>query len=57
MKLKAGINPLTASERDIAENIKKVKIVPLEAAQLPRSRSDVDFAVINATTPPAPASS
>lgn len=47
VKLKPGINPLTASERDIAVNVKKIKIVPLEAAQLPRSRADVDFAVIN----------
>ncbi len=47
VKLKPGINPLTASERDIAQNVKKVKLVQLEAAQLPRSRNDVDFAVIN----------
>ncbi|GGY28514.1 MetQ/NlpA family ABC transporter substrate-binding protein [Paludibacterium paludis] len=45
--LKPGINPLTASERDIATNAKKIKIVPLEAAQLPRARNDADFAVIN----------
>jgi D-methionine transport system substrate-binding protein len=43
VKLKPGINPLTASERDIAVNVKKLKIVQLEAAQLPRSRSDVDL--------------
>ena len=47
IKLKKGINPLTASERDIDVNLKQIKIVPLEAAQLPRSRNDVDFAVIN----------
>lgn len=47
VKLKPGINPLTASERDIAVNVKKLKIVQLEAAQLPRSRNDVDFSVIN----------
>jgi D-methionine transport system substrate-binding protein len=47
VKLKKGINPLTASERDIEVNVKKIKIVPLEAAQLPRSRADVDFAVVN----------
>ncbi len=47
VKLKPGINPLTASERDIAQNVKKVKIIPLEAAQLPRARGDADFAVIN----------
>ncbi|BAK77843.1 NLPA lipoprotein [Pseudogulbenkiania sp. NH8B] len=47
IKLKPGIDPLTASEHDIAQNLKNIKIVPLEAAQLPRSRNDVDFAVIN----------
>lgn len=47
IKLKDGINPLTASKADIAENLKNIKIVALEAAQLPRSRADVDFAVVN----------
>lgn len=47
LKLKANINPLTASKADIAENPKNIKLVELEAAQLPRARSDVDFAVIN----------
>jgi D-methionine transport system substrate-binding protein len=45
--LKANINPLKASLSDIASNHKNIKLVPLEAAQLPRSRHDVDFAVIN----------
>lgn len=45
--LKPGIDPLTASERDVEKNLKQIKIVPLEAAQLPRARSDVDFAVVN----------
>lgn len=47
LKLKDNINPLTASKNDIATNPKNLKIVELEAAQLPRARSDVDFAVIN----------
>ena len=47
VKLKANIDPLTASKNDIAENLKNIKLVELEAAQLPRARSDVDFAVIN----------
>lgn len=46
-EVKDGINPLTASKADIAENLKNIKIVELEAAQLPRSRADVDFAVVN----------
>ncbi len=45
--LKEGVNPLTASKADIAENLKNIKIVELEAAQLPRSRADVDFAIVN----------
>jgi D-methionine transport system substrate-binding protein len=45
--LKASINPLKASLTDIASNNKNIKLIPLEAAQLPRSRHDVDFAVIN----------
>ncbi|MCP1659586.1 MetQ/NlpA family ABC transporter substrate-binding protein [Neisseria perflava] len=47
VKLKDGINPLTASKADIAENVKNINIVELEAAQLPRSRADVDFAIVN----------
>lgn len=39
-----GIN---ASSRDILHNPKKLKIVELEAAQLPRILNDVDAAVIN----------
>lgn len=45
--LKAGIDPLRASEFDVAENPRGIRLVPLEAAQLPRSRQDVDFSVIN----------
>lgn len=47
IKLKDGIDPLKASKADIAENTKNINIVELEAAQLPRSRQDVDFAVVN----------
>ena len=46
IKLKEGVNPLTASKNDIAANPKNIKIVELEAAQLPRSRQDVDFAIV-----------
>lgn len=46
--LKDGIDPLKASKSDIADNSKyDIKIVELEAAQLPRARDEVDFAVIN----------
>ncbi|WP_107687959.1 MetQ/NlpA family ABC transporter substrate-binding protein [Neisseria wadsworthii] len=47
IKLKDNVDPLTASKKDIAANPKNLQIVELEAAQLPRSRQDVDFAVIN----------
>jgi len=45
--LKEGINPLKASEFDVVNNPHNLKLVLLEAAQLPRSREDVDFSVIN----------
>lgn len=38
---------LTATKNDIAENPHNVEIVEMEAAQLPRTLADVDFAVIN----------
>lgn len=48
IELKDGIDPLKASKADIADNSKyDIKIVELEAAQLPRARDEVDFAVIN----------
>lgn len=48
IKLKDNIDPLTASKTDIADNTKyEINIVELEAAQLPRARDEVDFAVIN----------
>lgn len=47
LKLKPGIDTLRASQHDIAENRKGVRLIQLEAAQLPRARSDADFAVIN----------
>ncbi|MGL4507038.1 MAG: MetQ/NlpA family ABC transporter substrate-binding protein, partial [Aeromonas sobria] len=47
LTLKEGINPLKASEFDVVNNPHNLKLVLLEAAQLPRSREDVDFSVIN----------
>jgi len=47
IKLKAGVDPLRASERDVAQNLKKIKLLPLEAAQLPRSLQDADYSFIN----------
>ncbi|MCL6706265.1 MetQ/NlpA family ABC transporter substrate-binding protein [Pseudomonas sp. R2.Fl] len=45
LKLTPGVT-FNATELDIIENPKNVKIVPLETAQLPRSLEDVDFSVI-----------
>lgn len=45
--LKENVDPLTASKSDIASNPMNIDIVELEAAQLPRARDEVDFAVIN----------
>lgn len=47
IKLKDNIDPLKASKADIAENTKNIQLVEMEAANLPRSRSDVDFAIVN----------
>ncbi len=45
--LKAGIDPIRASEKDIEQNQRKFKFIPLEAAQLPRSLGDTEYAIIN----------
>ena len=45
--LKAGIDPIRASEKDIEQNPRKIKFIPLEAAQLPRSLGDTEYAIIN----------
>lgn len=46
--LKDGIDTLKATKADIADNSKyDIQIIELEAANLPRTRDEVDFAVIN----------
>jgi D-methionine transport system substrate-binding protein len=47
VKLRDGVDPIRVSERDVAVNIKKIRLVPIEAAQLPRSLEDVDYAFVN----------
>ncbi|MFM9436959.1 D-methionine transport system substrate-binding protein [Janthinobacterium sp. CG_23.3] len=47
IKLRANFDPVRASEKDIVGNPKKIKIIPLEAAQLPRSLGDTDYSFIN----------
>ena len=48
IKVKADVAPSKLTPADITENPKKIKIIELEAAQLPRSLDDSDVAVINA---------
>lgn len=45
IKLTKGVT-FNATELDIIDNPKNIKIIPLETAQLPRSLEDVDFSVI-----------
>ena len=47
LKAGAGTNGNNATPLDVADNPKKVKLVELDAAQLPRSLADVDAAAIN----------
>ena len=47
IRLRAGVDPIRASEKDVAANPKKIRLVPLEAAQLPRSLQDTDYSFIN----------
>ena len=47
IKLRDKYDPVRASEKDIATNIKKIKLIPLEAAQLPRSLQDTDYSFVN----------
>lgn len=44
--LRKDVDPIRASEHDVVENPKHLKLLPLEAAQLPRSQEDVDYAII-----------
>jgi D-methionine transport system substrate-binding protein len=49
IKLKpgVGVNGVNATPLDVAENPKKIKLVELDAAQLPRALDDLDAASIN----------
>lgn len=44
--LKASIDPTKASEKDIASNPKRLKFVPTEAAQIPRTLGSATIAVV-----------
>jgi len=47
VKLREGYDPIRASEKDVAVNVRKIKLIPLEAAQLPRSLADTDYSFVN----------
>jgi D-methionine transport system substrate-binding protein len=47
IRLRPNTDPVKASEKDIAANVKGIKLLPLEAAQLPRALQDADYAFIN----------
>ena len=47
IKVKANIDPLKATEKDLSENPRKLQLTPIEAAQLPRTLDDAAFVVIN----------
>ena len=44
--LKGGIDPLRVGTRDVAENPRKLRFVPVEAAQLPRTVGDATLAIV-----------
>ncbi len=46
-KLRSGVNPVQATVADIAENPRRIRVVELEAAQLPRALDEVEAAAIN----------
>jgi len=46
VKLKPGIDVTRATEKDVAENPHKLRFTPLEAAQLPRTLGDAEYAII-----------
>jgi D-methionine transport system substrate-binding protein len=47
IKLREGYDPIRASEKDVAVNLRKIRLIPLEAAQLPRSLDDTDYSFVN----------
>nr|WP_145548741.1 MetQ/NlpA family ABC transporter substrate-binding protein [Variovorax boronicumulans] len=46
VQVKPGVDPISVSERDIVANPKKLRLVPLDAAQAPRSLADADLAAV-----------
>ncbi len=46
IKVRADIDPLRVAERDVTENPHKIRLQPVEAAQLPRTVGDADYAIV-----------
>lgn len=46
VEVKQDIDPLRVAERDVTENPKKIKLQPVEAAQLPRTVGDSEFSIV-----------
>ncbi|PGL72934.1 MetQ/NlpA family ABC transporter substrate-binding protein [Bacillus sp. AFS055030] len=46
IKIDPKVDPLTASEKDIKDNPKKLQFKPIEAAQLPRAVQSVDVSLV-----------
>ncbi|KKW69263.1 methionine ABC transporter ATPase [Lampropedia cohaerens] len=44
--VKPDVDPLRVSERDVVDNPKKLRFVPIEAAQLPRTLGDAAIAIV-----------
>lgn len=47
LTLKAGADPIRVTEKDVASNPLNLKLQPLEAAQIPRTLDDADYAIVN----------
>jgi len=47
LQLKPDTDPVRASEKDVAANPRHLKLLPLEAASLPRSLDDTDYSFVN----------
>ncbi|SEK24340.1 D-methionine transport system substrate-binding protein [Roseateles sp. YR242] len=47
LTLKPGADPIRVTEKDIASNPYQLKLQPIEAAQIPRTLDDVEYAIVN----------
>jgi D-methionine transport system substrate-binding protein len=47
LTLKPGADPIRVSEKDVASNPLNLKLQPLEAAQIPRTLDDAEYAIVN----------